>query len=191
MYIRQENIKLPEGYFDVKLQYFTEDDRRALFNIYNHWRSLNKMLKSISSRSVNLPEGLSEGAFALEMKAPRIVGSISGANSSFDCYDTTKAERIQVKACSVLPDLTSFGPKSQWDKIYFCDFYKDGNWDGTFDIYLLPNDMIYQHKVNESQTFYEQQLQKRRPRFSLYKDLITTNNILPIKTGDLSKCLQN
>lgn len=33
-----------------------------------------------------------------------------------------KNNRIQVKACSVLPDLTSFGPRSEWDRIFFADF---------------------------------------------------------------------
>ena len=71
------------------------------------------------------------------MGTVRVTSSISGANSSWDCYDVKRQKRIQVKACSVLPDLTSFGPNSQWDEIYFVDFYRQGKWDGTFDIYQI------------------------------------------------------
>jgi len=84
-----------------------------------------------------------------------------------------------------LPDLTSFGPTSEWDELYFLDFYREGNWDGTFDIYKIPNELIYNHKVNQHQTMKEQQLEKRRPRFSIYKEIILSNGMTPIKTGRL------
>ena len=95
-------------------------------------------------------------------------------------------KRIQVKACGVLPDLTSFGPKSEWDEIYFMDFFKDGSWNGEFDIYFIENNWIYNHKVNNNQTMKEQQLQGRRPRFSIYKDIIQRRGIKPVSTGNLN-----
>ena len=55
-----------------------------------------------------------------------------------------------------------------------------------FDIYLIKNQLIYSHKVNSAQTFKDQQLQKRRPRFSIFKELILKNNIKPVKTGNLN-----
>jgi len=187
MRIETATITLPEGDFETELQYFEEADRATLFNIYSSWRNLCKSLNNIESRSVNLPEGLSEGSFSLEMGVARLNNSsIPGANTSFDCYDVADNSRIQVKACSVLPDLTSFGPKSVWDKIYFCDFFKEGNWDGTFDIYLINNDDIYNHQVNATQTLREQQLQGRRPRFSIYTSIIEFQNLSPVKTGNLS-----
>jgi hypothetical protein len=185
MQIKNEIISLPEGSFNAELQFFEERDRVKLYSIYKNWRKLCSELNEIKARAVNLPEGLSEGAFALEMKSPR-VSSIPGANSSFDCYNSSTKKRIQVKACSVLPDLTSFGPKSVWDELYFCDFYKEGKWDGTFDIYLIDNNLIYNHKVNANQTFIQQQKQGRRPRFSIYSDIIIKHKLKPIKIGDLS-----
>lgn len=182
-----KNIKLPEGYRDARLQVFDQSDGIKLFQIYREWRGLCDKLASIGSRSINLPEGLSEGAFALAMNAPRVAGSIVSANSSFDCFHLDSQRRIQVKACSVLPDLTSFGPGSQWDELYFCDFYKNGSWDGTFDIYLIPNDLIYNFKVNSNQTFKEQQTQGRRPRFSIFKGIIKTHRIAPTRTIDLKE----
>ncbi|MGC9517484.1 MAG: Bsp6I family type II restriction endonuclease [Methanomicrobiales archaeon] len=181
------NVSLPEGNFDITVLVFDESDRKILYQIYNEWRSLCDNLVKFKARAVNLPEGLSESAFCLEMGFGRFIGSISGANTSFDCLDLKTSERIQVKACSVLPDLTSFGPKSVWDKIYFVDFCRKGKWDGTFDIYLLNNKDIYNHKVNADQTLRDQQLEGRRPRFSIYKELIQEKNIKPIKTATLKK----
>jgi len=179
------SLTIPEGVFSIEVDVFSESDRSILSEIYKDWRGLSSKLNNINSRSVNLPEGLSESAFCLEMGAYRVQGGISGANSSWDAFNPLTNKRIQIKACSVLPDLTSFGPSSEWDEIYFCDFYRKGNWDGSFDIYLIKNDLIYNHKVNKSQTMRDQQLQNRRPRFSIYKEIIQARNISPIKTAYL------
>lgn len=185
MKIINKTLSLPEGDFSTEVQIFEESDRKVLKEIYINWRNLCSNLNAMEARSVNLPEGLSEGAFCLEMQVVRITNSISGANTSYDCYSLDTNKRIQVKACSVLPDLTSFGPRSVWDEIYFCDFYKSGKWDGEFDIYLIDNELIYNHMVNATQTMREQQLEGRRPRFSIFKELITNLNIQPVKTGRL------
>lgn len=183
---RLVTVKLPEGTFDTTVITFEESDREVLYNIYNDWRSLCDNLVKIKSRAVNLPEGLSESSFCLEMGFARFTSSISGSNTSFDCIDLNTNDRIQVKACSILPDLTSFGPKSVWDKIYFVDFCREGKWDGTFDIYLLDNDDIYNHKVNAEQTLRDQQLQGRRPRFSIFKEIIQKKKLKPIKSASLN-----
>ena len=185
MNIINKEIFLPEGNFNVDLIQYDEKDRKIFYNIYKNWISLSTKLRSIGGRAINLPEGLSEGSFCLEMNCVKMTKSISGANTSWDCYDLNSKKRIQVKACSVLPDLTSFGPKSEWDEIYFLNFFKDGKWDGSFDIYKIDNDLIYSHKVNRNQTMKDQQKQGRRPRFSIYKDIIIPNGIKPVKTGDL------
>ena len=179
-------IKLPEGEFEAELLFIEEKDRSDLYSIYKLWRKLSGLLTPFSSRSINLPEALSEGAFSLEMGAPRIIGKISGASSSFDCYFLETQERIQVKASSVASDLTSFGPKSVWDKIYFCDFYREGKWDGSFDIYQINNKDIYNHKVNAKQTLKQQQDEGKRPRFSIMKKIIQHKNLKPVKTGNLN-----
>lgn len=41
----------------------------------------------------------------------------------------------------------------------------------------LPLNLIYNHKVNSKQTFIEQQIEKRRPRLSIYKDIIQKNSM--------------
>jgi len=178
------SISLPEGVFNIEADYFNKNDLSKLRKIYQDWRNLSTSLKSFNSRSVNLPEGLSEVAFCLFMDCVRLnnpkIGG--GVNSSFDAYSLKTKKRIQIKSCSVLPDLTSFGPKSQWDEIYFQDFYRKGLYDYTFDIYLIPNHFIYNQKVNQHQTLKQMQMEGKRPRFSIYKSIIEKNNISPIKT---------
>lgn len=185
MKIKETEITLPEGRFLSEVIHFESKDDNKLSQLYKDWRSLCSALQSFQGRGVNLPEALSESAFCRAMNTVRLVKSILGANTSFDVYDLERKKRIQVKACSVLPDLTSFGPKSVWDEIYFCDFYRNGRWDGKFDIYLIPNDLIYNHKVNANQTMKQQQKQGRRPRFSIYKEIIQENSIEPVKTYQL------
>ncbi len=180
-----KSISIPEGRFIVDVDVYSDADKATLATIYKSWRTLCNLLTDLNARAINLPEGLSEGVFCIAMDCVRMTNSISGANTSWDCYDLNTRKRIQVKACSVLPDLTSFGPKSVWDEIYFMDFYKDGNWNGEIDIYKIENDDIYNHKVNRTQTLKDQQLQGRRPRFSIYKEIIITQGLTPVKTFSL------
>lgn len=178
------NLKLPEGKFKTIVLVFDNSDKTELKRIYKHWRALCNALTKLKSRKVNLPEGLSETAFCINMNCVRIINKIKGANSSFDAYNQKTNKRIQIKACSIKEDLTSFGPRSVWDELYFLDFYKNGNWDGKFDIYLIPNKLIYNRKVNKNQTLKEQQDEKRRPRMTLTK-IIKENKIKPIKTSQI------
>jgi hypothetical protein len=62
------------------------------------------------------------------------------------------------------------------------DFWNSGNVDGSFDVYKIPNKLIYDYKVNANQTMKDQQAQGKRPRFSL-KVLIETNGIKPVGEG--------
>ena len=89
-----------------------------------------------------------------------------------------EGDRIQIKASSVGSDLTTFGPKSEWDELFFLDF-SQGN--GVFKVYEIKHEWIYSHNVNKSQTFKEQQAQGRRPRFSITKDIIIPKNLKPVK----------
>lgn len=178
-------LLLPEGDRIAEVTIFNQSDAKSLVSIYDGWRILCDNLNELNARSVNLPEGLSEISFALAKNVWRTTGAIPGANSSFDCYDPRGERfnnRIQVKACSVLPDLTSFGPNSQWDRIYFVDFYRQGLWDRTFDVYEIRTRDIENYPVNANQTLKEQKEQGRRPRFSIYNGLILQNKYISKET---------
>jgi hypothetical protein len=187
MITKQIKLDLPEGKFLVEADHFDESDLIVLQDIYRTWRELSIKLNKLKSRSVNLPEGLSEVAFCYFMDCVRLNNPkiARGVNTSFDAYCVKTKKRIQIKSCSVLPDLTSFGPNSQWDEIYFQDFYKEGNWDGSVDVYLIPNKYIYNQKVNSRQTLKEMQLEGKRPRFSIKTSIIDKYKLVPRYTYKL------
>ena len=178
MKIEKKTLQLPEGDRRAPMTIYDSKDIPMLFEIYSTWRKLCQQLNKLNARSANLPDGLSEISFAISHDMWRCTSNIKGANSSFDCYDPNGQKnnnRVQVKACSVHPDLTSFGPRTQYDRIFFSDFYRDGNWDGTFDVYELDVSDIETCLVNASETVETQKDQKRRPRFSILDSLIKKN----------------
>lgn len=163
-----------------------ESDKNNLIEMYTMWNDLSTRLSNYSCRRVNFPE-LSELIFCAFFDCWRTNNTTGlGSHSSFDCYNPKTQKRIQIKAASAKGELTSFGPDSVWDEIYFMDFYNNGNYDGTFTVYLLPNEEIYNYKMNKHETFRDQQLQRRRPRFSIRK-LIKEQQIKPIGTYNLYK----
>ncbi len=170
--------------YDAVLLKAEKKDGPELKRLYNAWLELKNGLKNFESRAPNLPEGISEGSFSLEFECPRVL-DVKGTSSSFDCYDPRTHERIQIKATTIEYDLTSFGPDSVWDVIYLLDFYRKGKFDGKYDVYKIPNDLIYNHKINSTQTFRDQQKQKRRPRFGLKKNIIEKHNISPVRTCEI------
>lgn len=174
----------------VEALMFDISDKTRLSAMYNNWVALKNELKEFRSRSVNLPEGISESAFCIffDIENCGRALKIYRGSSSFDVINFKTKKRIQIKATSIDYDLTSFGPTSVWDEIYFLDFFKDGKFEGIFDIYLIPDDIIFKQIVNKkkNETFMDQQAQGRRPRLSV-KALIKENNISAIKTGDLFK----
>ncbi|MEG2847874.1 MAG: Bsp6I family type II restriction endonuclease [Bacilli bacterium] len=174
-------------YNNVPAQTFDRSDIPMIHDIYRSWRNLCTNMITIQARSINIPEGLSEAVYCLITGSYRINSvNLPGANSSFDCYSPVDNSRVQVKACSVIPDLTSFGPHSVWDKLIFIDFYANGQWNGAFIVYEIPSNLINNLIMNMTtrETFRDQQAQGRRPRLSLYR-LIQSNNIPAIFTGNI------
>jgi len=167
--------------YDAVLLQTEKKDAAELKKLYNAWVDLKNGLKSFESRAPNLPEGISEGAFSLEFNCPRVL-DVRGTAASYDCYNPKTHERIQIKATTIRYDLTSFGPDSVWDVLYLLDFYREGNFDGTYDVYEIPNDLIYNHQISRTQTFRDQQRQGRRPRFGIKQKIIEEHGIKPIKT---------
>jgi hypothetical protein len=185
MLTKKTKLILPEGEFSTMLTFYDESDKQMLRNIYKQWVDLSNALENFGGRRVNIPELLSEAIYCIHFNAGRMSEGIPKVQTSFDCYNPNGNKRIQVKACSVEDDLTSFGPKSVWDEIYFIHFYPNKKYDGSYAIYYLDNNLIYNHKVNKNQTMREQQLAKRRPRMSLLKEIIVPQNIKPIIVSSL------
>lgn len=159
---------------------FDKNDGIEWKKVFDQWKGLKLGLKSYKAREPNFPEGLSEVAFCLWSQSSRYLSSKKLSNTSFDTFNTNTNRAEQIKACSVEQDLTSFGPKSRWDDLYFLDFFNGGLVDGCFDIYKIPSDLIYNHKVNKNQTLKEMQALGKRPRFSIKKHLVVEMNLKPI-----------
>lgn len=170
--------------YTAQVDVIEESDKENFIEMYDMWLKLSEKLTQYGCRRVNFPE-LSELIFCAVFGCWRTNNTQGlGKHSSFDCYNPKTQKRIQIKAASAYNELTSFGPDSVWDEIYFMDFYNDGNYDGTFEVYLIPNVEIYSAPMNKKETFRDQQLQKRRPRFSLRK-LIKSLDIEPIGVYNL------
>ncbi len=169
----------------IDLQFFHKDDMSILSDIYRKWVELSDILQSSGGRRINIPEILSEGVFCYHFDSGRTLGGNSKINMSFDCLKLNPVSRVQVKSCSVISDLTSFGPRSVWDELYFVHFFPNRSYDGSYEIYEVPNRLVYNHKVNKYQTFQQQQELNRRPRFSLIDEIIRPNNIQPVVAASL------
>jgi len=173
----------------LKLQVFDIDDIEKLEKILLHWRNINDILKEFPSRLVNTPEVLSEGIFCFAYGIEKFARVIKG--NSYDVVDLSTGDGIQVKSTTVEKDLTSFGPNTQWDKLYFVDFYGVNSSDDKIKIYLIDSKVVYKVKVNKEQTFGDQQKEKRRPRFSIKQEIIGKKGILPdkeVSINELKKC---
>ena len=185
MFFKEKIINIEGKSISANLQFYDENDLPDLRDYYWQWVNLSNSLQKFGGRRINLPEIISEAVFCINFNSARWNGSVSGINTSFDCFNPTNNKRIQVKACSVKEDLTSFGPKSVWDEIYFIHFFPNDKYDGCYSVYKIENELIYNHQVSKTQTFREQQLEKRRPRFSIIKELIKPNNIKPVLESTL------
>lgn len=170
-----ENCKL-------ELMTFDEIDRKNWKTLFNSWKSLKLGMREYKSREPNFPEGLSEVAYCLWSGSSRFIKAWNLSNTSFDTFNQTARTAEQIKACSIEEDLTSFGPRSKWDRLIFLDFYNNGKVDGRFDIYEIPTDVLYNYQINRTQTFKQQQAQGRRPRLSL-KKIASELNIKPLATN--------
>ncbi|MEK6856291.1 MAG: Bsp6I family type II restriction endonuclease [Nanoarchaeota archaeon] len=153
-------------------------DRWRLRRLYLRWKKLNDSIKKISTRGINLPEAISENAFCIFFPECIRVVRLKEGKCSYDVLNRKTGAKIQIKASSIDDDLTSFGPRSEWDELFFLDFSAG---DGLFKIYKIEADWIYSHKVNKKQTFAEQQAQSRRPRFSITENIIKPRGLKPVK----------
>lgn len=174
--IADKNIK-----FDILK--ITKLDRSSLSVIFKLWLKLSNLLKKIGARGVNIPEGLTESLFCIEMNSVRVTKAYD-SKGSFDTINLVTGKRQQVKATSSAGP-TSFGPNSFWDEdeLYLMDFCSDGEIDGSYKIYNIPDKYVYTSKVNKAERLSDQQAQKRRPRMDLRKEVIIKYKLRPIKEG--------
>ena len=147
-----DKINIKGKKYDAVLLKAEKKDGPELKRLYNAWLELKNGLTNFESRAPNLPEGISEGAFSLEFSCPRVL-NVTGTSGSYDCYNPKTHERIHIKSTTIIYDLTSLGPNLVLDVLYLLDFYRDGKVDGKYDVYKIPNDLIYNNQISRTQTF--------------------------------------
>ncbi|WP_407414408.1 Bsp6I family type II restriction endonuclease [Methanobrevibacter sp.] len=180
-----KELILDGKHYCAEVEIVEKSDSKSLLQMYNLWNKLSTKLNEYGCRRLNFPE-ISELIFCLVYDCWR-VNNVSGIeHSSFDCYNPKTQSRIQIKATSVKDDLTSFGPRSIWDELYFMDFYPNETYDGCFDVYLIPNESVYNYPMNRNETFRDQQKRGVRPRFHIKKSLIKPLKIKPIGSFNLN-----
>lgn len=168
-------VKLKSGKV-IEGDCFDANDEKMFKTILKQIKDINLKLKALKGRMINVPDVVSEGLFAYHFNSIR-TNDVDGAHS-YDCV-SLDGEGIQVKSASIKNDLTSFGPKSTWDLLYFMDFSSGKD----VKIYKIPSDNIYNMVLNKSknETFRDQQEQGRRPRLSIQSSIIKPLGLEPVK----------
>lgn len=146
---------------------------RKFLNVYSLWKQLNRNLMDIQARKANFPTEVSEGVIAYNYSDFSLL-----KNASADIFDNKNNHYIEVKTTSNFGyDLSSFSPNSKFNNLFFgrLDFDNDNLY-----IYNLNKsiDEIKIIAVNQAQSFEAQQNQKRRPRFSVIKDVIEPHRMV-------------
>ena len=172
--------KLPitrTGTLTIRGVRFEPDDSQKFAQLFFRWLEYKNSGEFVKQRA-NIPEGLTEGLVAKDI--PHVYRK-QGDNYSnpdreptkFDCYDKLNDKIVEVKACSIPNDLTSWSPKPYFDIFYFVDF---STLDGKYKIYEISinNDEMMDIKVNSTQTFREvvSRSNPPRPRFSVFETFI-------------------
>lgn len=179
----QEDVRLKDGTI-VTGDAFDSNDFIKLQEIFKQWVAINRQLKELGGRNLNVPDVFSEALFCLAYDAVRT----NATAHSYDCVMRKTGEGVQVKSASIPNDCTSFGPRSTWDLLYFADFAPNGYVDGIVKFYKIEDDAVYDLVLNASkhETFRDQQLQGRRPRFSMQGQIIRPRGLSPERIVDLN-----
>lgn len=154
-----------------------------VFKAYFLWKELNELILQEYSRGVNIPEYITENLCCI-INGYTLHAAEGGSEDAVD----TEGNKIQIKATSNFDnDLSSFGPRSQFDILEFVRLDKDND---TFYFYRINLEDLNKVKVNHQESFQSKQSTGQRPRFSIIKQIIEPNKLshyatVSMKTGDV------
>jgi len=171
---------------------FQDTDKNSFKQLFQSWKLFKEAGKFVEQRA-NIPEGLTEGIVAKDIegiyrKGKKYQKESKYPTTKFDCYCSIEDKIVEVKACSVPNDLTSWSPKPYFDVLYFVDF---SSMDGKYHIYKIntTDSEIKKETVTAGgQTFQQQINSNRRPRFSVFEKYIYSKykcSGKPIYSGNL------
>lgn len=136
------------------------------------WKDLNTYIKSQTSRGINMPDAISEpiGCYCLDLYWNKSDGG--------DARDE-EGHKIEMKATSNYDyDLSSFGPKCDFDDLVFLRFNLDENKCYVYDTGINSDDLKLL-KTTKTNTVGEYQEQGKRPHIRIIEQVIESNNMEP------------
>ena len=156
---------------------------KLFYDLFDDWKKCNETCNLLKTRKLNIPEGISERLFCFHTGCIIIkkVYKIK-ISMSFDCYNLKTNKTVQLKSSSVYNDLSSFGPMSEWDELYF--MYLDVN-KNSYQIWNIDTTILNTTKINKNTSFEECKNTGKRPRLSIRKCFIEKYNLKPIYEGIL------
>lgn len=162
----------------------TIDDARIdeTCNAYFKWKDLNTYISNNSHRGINMPDAISEpmGCYCLGFEWNR--GDEVGDATAPD------GRKIEFKATSRFEgDLSSFGPKCQFDDLVFLRFNISENLLFIYDL-NINSEEFGKYPANKTETIQDQKNQGRRPHVSLQNLFVDANNLEPDIIFDIRKC---
>lgn len=166
---------------DREFKLIDEKKLLSVLEAYFSWKETSIKLKGLNGRGANFPEAVSE----------RIVCYVNGFSLATDegSYDALSSDgkTVQIKATSRFnDDLTSFGPKSEFDDLHFARFDLDKDEVWLYDVPKKGLDVIVLNK-EKNETFIQQQEQGRRPRLSIIKEFVEKSQLEPYKKVNLKE----
>lgn len=152
-------------------------------NAYFKWKDLNTYIKNNSRRGINMPDAISEpmGCYCLNLLWNR-------GNEVGDGYDPVTKNKIEFKATSRFEgDLSSFGPKCQFDNLVFLRFNLEDNQLYIYDL-QVNSDEFGKYPANKTETIEDQKKQGRRPHISLQSLFVDAKDLKPDIIFDIRRC---
>ena len=150
-----------------------------VLDAYFSWKKSSELIKNLNGRASNFSEAISERLVCYINNF-----SLATEEGSYDAI-SIDGKTIQIKATSKFnDDLSSFGPRSQFDYLHFArfDINKDEVWLYNINKGSLDEVIINKEK---NETFLEQQKQGRRPRLSIIKEFVNKYQLEPYKKVNL------
>lgn len=149
-------------------------------NAYFKWKDLNTYVKSLVSRGINMPDAISEpmGCYCLNL----LWNKSSGGDAK-----SKDGKKIEFKATSNYEyDLSSFGPRCDFDDLVFLRFDLDLNMLFIYDT-GINSEELKKIPVSRTATVGDYQRAGKRPHISIIQSIIKKRNLKPTVTFDVRR----
>lgn len=147
---------------------------------YFKWKDLNTYVKSLVSRGINMPDAISEpmGCYCLNL----LWNKSSGGDAK-----TLDGKKIEFKATSNYNyDLSSFGPRCEFDNLVFLRFDLNSNMLYVYDT-GVNSEELKKIPVSKTSTVGDYQKAGKRPHIRIIEAIIDKKGLQPTVTFNIRK----